>query len=40
MHLGAWTDVEGGEGGPFNPRVTPEVAREVEDAISGITHYH
>jgi dihydrodipicolinate synthase/N-acetylneuraminate lyase len=40
MHLGAWTDVEGGEGGPFNPRVSPEVAREVEDAISGITHYH
>ena len=40
MHLGAWTDVEGGEGGPFNPRGSPEVAREVEDAISGITHYH
>ena len=40
MHLGAWTEVEGGEGGPFNPRGSPEVAREGEEAISGITHYH
>jgi len=38
-HAG-WDDVVGGEGGPFNPPVPPEVSAEVETAISGILHYH
>ena len=29
MHAGGWEDVVAGEGGPFNPRVPPEVAAEV-----------
>ena len=35
-----WEDVVGGEGGPFNPPVPPEVSAEIEAAISGILHYH
>lgn len=40
MHLGGFDDVDGGEGGPFNPRVPAAVAREVEAAIDAIKHYH
>ena len=40
MHQGGWPDVEGGEGGPFNPRVPADVADEVKQAISGIVQYH
>ena len=40
MHLSGFEDIEGGEGGPFNPRVPPEVAEEVEAAIRPILHYH
>ena len=40
MHLGGWDDIDGGAGGPFNPRVPAEVAKEVEAAISAIKHYH
>ena len=40
MHLAAFDDIEGGEGGPFNPRVSPEVAREISTAIAGIRRYH
>ena len=40
MHLSGFDDIEGGEGGPFNPRVPPEVADEVEAAIRPILHYH
>ena len=40
MHLGGFDDIEGGEGGPFNPRVSAEVAQEVAAAISAIKHYH
>jgi len=40
MHLGGFDDVDGGEGGPFNPRVPAAVAEEVAAAIEGIVHYH
>ncbi len=40
MHLGGFDDVEGGSGGPFNPRVPPEVVREVEAVVENIKHYH
>ena len=40
MHLGGWDDVEPGDGGPFNPRVPPEVAEEVRAAIANIRRYH
>ena len=40
MHLSGFEDIEGGEGGPFNPRVPSEVAGEVEAAIRPILHYH
>lgn len=40
MHLSGFDDIEGGEGGPFNPRVPRQVAREVEAAIRPLLHYH
>ena len=40
MHLGGFDDVDGGEGGPFNPRVPAAVTEEVAAAIEGIVHYH
>jgi len=40
MHLGGFSDVDGGEGGPFNPRVPAEVAEEVAAAIADIIPYH
>ena len=40
MHLGAFEDVDGGEGGPFNPRVPAEVTEEVKAAIEDIMQYH
>jgi dihydrodipicolinate synthase/N-acetylneuraminate lyase len=40
MILAGFEDVEGGTGGPFNPRVPPEVAQAVGEAIKNITHYH
>ena len=40
MHLGGFDDVDGGEGGPFKPRVPAAVAEEVAAAIEGIVHYH
>ena len=40
MHLGGFTDVEGGTGGPFNPRVPPEIAAQIETAIRNLKPYH
>ena len=40
LKIGGWNDVEGGEGGPFNPRVPSAVAAEVKQAIDGILSYH
>ena len=33
MILSGFDDIDAGEGGPFNPRVTPEVAERVQKAI-------
>lgn len=40
MNLSGFDDIEGGEGGPFNPRVPAEIAQEVETAIADIKVYH
>ncbi len=40
MHLSGFDDIEGGEGGPFNPRVPAAVAKEVEAAIQPLLEYH
>lgn len=40
MHLGGFADVEGGTGGPFNPRVPPPIAPQIQAAISGLNAYH
>ncbi len=40
MILSGFDDIVGGDGGPFNPRVSPEVAREVERAIQRLRQYH
>jgi dihydrodipicolinate synthase/N-acetylneuraminate lyase len=40
LHLGGWDDVEGGTGGPFNPRVPEAVREEVRAAIEPILSYH
>ena len=40
MHLSGFDDLEGGEGGPFNPRVPAAVAKEVEAAIQPLLEYH
>lgn len=33
-------DVVGGTGGPFNPRVPPNIAREIARIMASIEHYH
>lgn len=40
MHLGGFADVEGGTGGPFNPRVPAEIAGQIEAAIRNLKLYH
>jgi dihydrodipicolinate synthase/N-acetylneuraminate lyase len=40
LRLGAWEDVEGGAGGPFNPPVPEAVSAEVRAAIEPILSYH
>jgi dihydrodipicolinate synthase/N-acetylneuraminate lyase len=40
MHLTGFDDIEGGEGGPFNPRVPAEVIEEVKAAIEPLLEYH
>lgn len=40
MILSGFSDIDGGEGGPFNPRVTPEVAARVQAAIEPILDLH
>lgn len=40
MLLSGFDDIEGGTGGPFNPRVPPEVAEQVRGAIENIKEYH
>ena len=40
MIQSGFEDIDPGEGGPFNPRVSPEVADRVRDAIEGILDLH
>jgi len=40
MILSGFTDIDPGEGGPFNPRVSSEVAERVRAAIEGILDLH
>jgi hypothetical protein len=40
MIQSGFEDVDSGEGGPFNPRVSPEVAGRIRDAIEGILDLH
>jgi len=40
MIQSGFEDVDPGEGGPFNPRVFPEVAVRIRDAIEGILDLH
>ncbi len=40
IHLSGFTDIVGGEGGPFNPRVPAEIAERVKVAIQHLGKYH
>jgi dihydrodipicolinate synthase/N-acetylneuraminate lyase len=40
MNQSGFDDIVGGNGGPFNPPVPPEVAKIVTAAIEGILEYH
>jgi len=40
MILSGFDDIEGGKAGPFNPRVPPEIAEQVKEAIRDLKHYH
>ncbi|NND31074.1 MAG: hypothetical protein HKN76_00695 [Saprospiraceae bacterium] len=40
MILSGFTDIDGGEGGPFNPRVSSDVSKEVQEAIADILDLH
>lgn len=40
MIQSGFNDIDAGEGGPFNPRVYPEVAARVQDAIRDIMDLH
>lgn len=40
MILSGFTDIDGGEGGPFNPRVPAEIAIRVRESIEGLEDLH
>ena len=40
MILSGFKDIEGGKGGPFNPRVPKGISAEVQTAIKGLSSYH
>lgn len=40
MILSGFTDIDGGEGGPFNPRVPSEISRRVSEAIRDLADLH
>ncbi|MDE0022591.1 MAG: dihydrodipicolinate synthase family protein [Candidatus Poribacteria bacterium] len=40
LRLSGFADVEGGSGHPLNPRVPPDVSREVERALEPLRAYH
>ena len=40
INCAGFDDVVGGSGGPFNPRVPEEIAREIKRIMASIEHYH
>lgn len=40
MHLSGFSDIAGGEGGPFNPRVPADIAEKIKVAIQQLGKYH
>ena len=40
MQLAGFSDIDAGEGGPFNPPLTGDVLKEVEEAIAGLDDLH
>lgn len=40
INCAGFDDVAGGAGGPFNPRVPPEIAREIQRIMATLEHYH
>ena len=40
MHLVGSDAIDGGDGGPFNPRVPADVASEVAAAVEPLMKYH
>ena len=40
MILSGFEDIEGGTGGPFNPRVPAEIAQQVKAATKNLKRYH
>ena len=40
MILSGFEDIEGGNGGPFNPRVPAHISAEVQTAIKDLSSYH
>ena len=40
MILSGFKDIEGGKGGPFNPRVPNDISAEVQTAIKDLSSYH
>ena len=40
MNLSGFSDIVGGTGGPFNPRVPSEISAQVQEAIKPLKKYH
>ncbi len=40
INCSGFDDVVGGSGGPFNPPVPPDIARQIERIMAGIEQYH
>jgi len=40
INRSGFDDVVGGGGGPFNPPVPPDIARQIERIMASIEHYH
>ena len=40
MILSGFPDIDGGSGGPFNPRVSQEIVEEIRAAIDHLRPYH
>ena len=40
INCAGFDDVVGGSGGPFNPRVPPDIARDIQRIMATLEHYH